>query len=60
MSIFDAYLRPVYSGQGVGKLGGVRGPGDNRQDSGGAETTACLLVLHLKSGRVFIFNWESG
>lgn len=61
MSISDAYLQLGYSGQGVGKLvGGVRDPGDNRQDSGAAESTACLLVLHLKSGGVFIFNWDGG
>lgn len=58
MSISDAYLRLVYSGQGSGEACG--GPGDNREDSGGAESTACLLVLHFKSGGVFIFNWEGG
>lgn len=43
-SIFDAYSRLAYSG--LGKLAGVGGPRDNRQDSGGARPKARLLVLH--------------
>lgn len=56
MSIFDAYLQLVYSGQGVGELARVGGPGDNRTYSSRDDLIACQLVLHLQYEWAFIFS----
>lgn len=58
MSISDAYLRLVYSGRGVGKLFEVMGWGQGFQETiDKTVVERSRIVLHLKGGGVFIFNW---